>query len=150
MHSSEHIILPVSPAKHANSKLESKLLLREKSGKFTACRTTTGNITLKNNSKKNLLLYMNASVLHLTDFACIKSHFVFLVSRTCKRQQINISSPWKLYLLRKYAPKCSACNQLIIPKEDGTDSFTVECLGRSYHENCYRCEVGAHCANRLI
>ncbi|XP_037535428.1 filamin-binding LIM protein 1 [Nematolebias whitei] len=42
---------------------------------------------------------------------------------------------------RKYAPKCSACNQLIIPKEDGTDSYTVECLGRSYHENCYRCEV---------
>uniref|UniRef100_A0A147A9U1 Filamin binding LIM protein 1 n=1 Tax=Fundulus heteroclitus TaxID=8078 RepID=A0A147A9U1_FUNHE len=42
---------------------------------------------------------------------------------------------------RKYAPKCSACDQLIIPMEDGTDSYTVECLGRSYHENCYRCEV---------
>ncbi|XP_053291397.1 filamin-binding LIM protein 1 [Pleuronectes platessa] len=42
---------------------------------------------------------------------------------------------------RKYAPKCCSCNHLIIPKEDGTDSFTVECLGRSYHENCYRCEV---------
>lgn len=42
---------------------------------------------------------------------------------------------------RKYAPKCNACNQLIIPKEDGTDSYTVECLGHSYHENCYRCEV---------
>ncbi|XP_070758894.1 filamin-binding LIM protein 1 [Enoplosus armatus] len=42
---------------------------------------------------------------------------------------------------RKYAPKCSACKQLIIPKEDGTDSYNVECLGRSYHENCYRCEV---------
>lgn len=42
---------------------------------------------------------------------------------------------------RKYAPKCNACNQLIIPKEDGTDSFTVECLGHSYHENCYRCEM---------
>ncbi|MEQ2250388.1 hypothetical protein ILYODFUR_000213 [Ilyodon furcidens] len=42
---------------------------------------------------------------------------------------------------RKYAPKCSACDQLIIPKEDGTDSYTVECLGHSYHENCYRCEV---------
>ncbi|KAF0034914.1 hypothetical protein F2P81_012672 [Scophthalmus maximus] len=42
---------------------------------------------------------------------------------------------------RKYAPKCNSCNKLIIPKEDGTDSYTVECLGRSYHENCYRCEV---------
>ncbi|KAM9759302.1 filamin-binding LIM protein 1 [Menidia menidia] len=42
---------------------------------------------------------------------------------------------------RKYAPKCNACNQLIIPKEDGTDSYTVECLGNSYHEICFRCEV---------
>lgn len=42
---------------------------------------------------------------------------------------------------RKYAPKCRACDHLIIPKEDGTDSYTVECLGHSYHENCYRCEV---------
>ncbi|XP_024124828.1 filamin-binding LIM protein 1 [Oryzias melastigma] len=42
---------------------------------------------------------------------------------------------------RKYAPECGVCNQLIIPKEDGTDSYIVECLGRSYHENCFRCEV---------
>ncbi|XP_053724012.1 filamin-binding LIM protein 1 [Synchiropus splendidus] len=42
---------------------------------------------------------------------------------------------------RKYAPNCRACNQLIIPKEDGTDSYTVQCLGHSYHENCYRCET---------
>ncbi|XP_036388015.1 filamin-binding LIM protein 1 [Megalops cyprinoides] len=42
---------------------------------------------------------------------------------------------------RKYAPQCSACQQLIIPSEDGKDSFTVECLGRSFHEDCYRCEI---------
>ncbi|XP_066529472.1 filamin-binding LIM protein 1 isoform X2 [Hoplias malabaricus] len=42
---------------------------------------------------------------------------------------------------RKYAPQCSICEELIIPREDGTDSFTVECLGRSFHEDCYRCEV---------
>lgn len=42
---------------------------------------------------------------------------------------------------RKYAPKCNACQQLIIPKEDGTDSYTVECLGFPYHEDCYRCEM---------
>ncbi|XP_043079757.1 filamin-binding LIM protein 1 [Puntigrus tetrazona] len=44
---------------------------------------------------------------------------------------------------RKYAPQCRACGELIIPREDGTDSFTVECLGHSYHEDCYRCEVCA-------
>ncbi|XP_076003177.1 filamin-binding LIM protein 1 [Genypterus blacodes] len=42
---------------------------------------------------------------------------------------------------RKYAPQCNACKELIIPQEDGTDSFTVECLGFTYHEDCYRCEV---------
>ncbi|XP_074491461.1 filamin-binding LIM protein 1 [Sebastes fasciatus] len=42
---------------------------------------------------------------------------------------------------RKYAPKCNACKKLIIPKEDGTDSYNVKCMGHSYHENCYRCEV---------
>uniref|UniRef100_A0A8C2I8H2 Filamin binding LIM protein 1 n=1 Tax=Cyprinus carpio TaxID=7962 RepID=A0A8C2I8H2_CYPCA len=39
---------------------------------------------------------------------------------------------------RKYAPQCHVCGELIIPREDGTDSYTVECLGHSYHEDCYR------------
>ncbi|KAG8431371.1 hypothetical protein GDO86_018944, partial [Hymenochirus boettgeri] len=43
---------------------------------------------------------------------------------------------------RKYAPICSLCHQPIIPT-DGRDSFKIECLGRSFHENCYRCE-GCH------
>lgn len=44
---------------------------------------------------------------------------------------------------RKYAPQCGVCGLMIIPRDDGTDSFTVECLGRSYHEDCYRCQVCA-------
>uniref|UniRef100_A0A674BTQ8 Filamin binding LIM protein 1 n=1 Tax=Salmo trutta TaxID=8032 RepID=A0A674BTQ8_SALTR len=47
---------------------------------------------------------------------------------------------------RKYATQFSACQQLIIPREDGIDSYTVECLGRSFHEDCYRCEV---CSTQL-
>ncbi|KAJ8412173.1 hypothetical protein AAFF_G00144400 [Aldrovandia affinis] len=42
---------------------------------------------------------------------------------------------------RKYAPQCNVCQQMIVPGKDGRDSFTVECLGRSFHEDCYRCEV---------
>lgn len=42
---------------------------------------------------------------------------------------------------RKYAPQCRSCSELIIPRDDGTDSFTVQCLSHSYHEDCYRCEV---------
>ncbi|KAA0711704.1 Msx2-interacting protein SMART/HDAC1-associated repressor protein SPEN -like protein [Triplophysa tibetana] len=37
--------------------------------------------------------------------------------------------------------QCSACGQMIIPRVDGTDSYTVACLGHSYHEDCYRCQI---------
>ncbi|NWQ96889.1 FBLI1 protein, partial [Burhinus bistriatus] len=40
---------------------------------------------------------------------------------------------------RKYAAVCSACKQPIIPRED-KDTYKIECLGRSFHESCYRCE----------
>ncbi|XP_055654961.1 filamin-binding LIM protein 1 [Falco peregrinus] len=40
---------------------------------------------------------------------------------------------------RKYAAVCSACKHPIIPRED-KDTYKIECLGRSFHESCYRCE----------
>ncbi|XP_063292204.1 filamin-binding LIM protein 1 [Pelobates fuscus] len=40
---------------------------------------------------------------------------------------------------RKYAPICSVCDKPIIPRDD-VDSYKIECLGRNFHENCYRCE----------
>ncbi|XP_068097751.1 filamin-binding LIM protein 1 [Hyperolius riggenbachi] len=40
---------------------------------------------------------------------------------------------------RKYAPTCSVCEQPIIP-QNGHDSYKIECIGRNFHENCYRCE----------
>ncbi|KAK2526931.1 hypothetical protein Q9966_010752 [Columba livia] len=40
---------------------------------------------------------------------------------------------------RKYAVVCSACEQPIVPGED-KDTYKIECLGRSFHESCYRCE----------
>jgi hypothetical protein len=35
---------------------------------------------------------------------------------------------------------CSICENPIIPR-DGKDAFKIECMGRNFHENCYRCEV---------
>ncbi|NXG39523.1 FBLI1 protein, partial [Dromaius novaehollandiae] len=40
---------------------------------------------------------------------------------------------------RIYASVCSACQQPIVPHE-GRDTYKIECLGRSFHESCYRCE----------
>ncbi|NXD86526.1 FBLI1 protein, partial [Halcyon senegalensis] len=40
---------------------------------------------------------------------------------------------------RKYAVVCGACEQPIVPRED-EDTYKIECLGRSFHESCYRCE----------
>ncbi|XP_075047080.1 filamin-binding LIM protein 1 isoform X2 [Mixophyes fleayi] len=40
---------------------------------------------------------------------------------------------------RKYAPVCSVCEEPIIP-QNGQDSYKIECIGRNFHENCYRCE----------
>ncbi|XP_077631743.1 filamin-binding LIM protein 1 isoform X2 [Crocuta crocuta] len=40
---------------------------------------------------------------------------------------------------RKFAPMCSICESPIIPR-DGKDTFKIECMGRNFHENCYRCE----------
>ncbi|NWT34050.1 FBLI1 protein, partial [Cardinalis cardinalis] len=40
---------------------------------------------------------------------------------------------------RKYAVVCSACERPIVPHED-EDTYKIECLGRSFHESCYRCE----------
>lgn len=42
--------------------------------------------------------------------------------------------------IRKYAVVCSACERPIVPHED-EDTYKIECLGRSFHESCYRCEV---------
>uniref|UniRef100_A0A8C3J069 Filamin binding LIM protein 1 n=1 Tax=Calidris pygmaea TaxID=425635 RepID=A0A8C3J069_9CHAR len=40
---------------------------------------------------------------------------------------------------RKYAAVCGACEQPIVPRGD-KDTYKIECLGRSFHEGCYRCE----------
>ncbi|XP_074831917.1 filamin-binding LIM protein 1 [Carettochelys insculpta] len=40
---------------------------------------------------------------------------------------------------RKYASVCNVCETPIIP-QDGKDAYRIECMGRNFHESCYRCE----------
>ncbi|NP_001127194.1 filamin-binding LIM protein 1 [Pongo abelii] len=66
---------------------------------------------------------------------------------TCARcigdESFALGSQNEVYCLddfyRKFAPVCSICENPIIPR-DGKDAFKIECMGRSFHENCYRCE----------
>uniref|UniRef100_A0A8C0NGJ2 Filamin-binding LIM protein 1 n=1 Tax=Canis lupus familiaris TaxID=9615 RepID=A0A8C0NGJ2_CANLF len=74
---------------------------------------------------------------HPTCFTCV----------TCARcigdESFALDSQDEVYCLddfyRKFAPVCSICENPIIPR-DGKDAFKIECMGRNFHENCYRCE----------
>nr|XP_020028812.1 LOW QUALITY PROTEIN: filamin-binding LIM protein 1 [Castor canadensis] len=74
---------------------------------------------------------------HPTCFTCV----------TCARcigdESFALDGQNQVYCLddfyRKFAPMCSICENPIIPR-DGKDAFRIECMGRNFHENCYRCE----------
>ncbi|XP_077429928.1 filamin-binding LIM protein 1 [Vanacampus margaritifer] len=75
-------------------------------------------------------------VYHPTCFTCV----------TCKQPLENFvqADTGELYCNldygRKFAKKCSACQQLIMDS-DGTIPEHIECDGRTLHQECYRCEV---------
>ncbi|XP_037684352.1 filamin-binding LIM protein 1 isoform X2 [Choloepus didactylus] len=76
-------------------------------------------------------------VFHPSCFTCV----------TCARcigdESFALDNQNEVYCLddfyRKFAPMCSICDNPIIPR-DGKDAFKIECMGRNFHENCYRCE----------
>ncbi|XP_042525690.1 filamin-binding LIM protein 1 [Dipodomys spectabilis] len=78
-----------------------------------------------------------SQVFHPRCFTCV----------TCARcigdESFALDSQNQVYCLddfyRKFAPMCSICENPIIPR-DGKDSFKIECMGKNFHENCYRCE----------
>ncbi|XP_008571062.1 PREDICTED: filamin-binding LIM protein 1 isoform X2 [Galeopterus variegatus] len=78
---------------------------------------------------------------HPTCFTCV----------TCARcigdESFALDSQNEVYCLddfyRKFAPVCSICENPIIPR-DGKDAFKIECMGRNFHENCYR-TAGSSC-----
>lgn len=64
-------------------------------------------------------------------------------ARCIRDEHFALDSQNEVYCLddfyRKFAPMCSICENPIIPC-DGKDAFKIECMGRNFHENCYRCE----------
>nr|XP_040143896.1 filamin-binding LIM protein 1 [Ictidomys tridecemlineatus] len=75
---------------------------------------------------------------HPTCFTCVSC------ARCIGDESFALDSQNQVYCLddfyRKFAPVCSICENPIIP-QDGKDAFKIECMGRNFHENCYRCEV---------
>uniref|UniRef100_F7IAI2 Filamin-binding LIM protein 1 n=1 Tax=Callithrix jacchus TaxID=9483 RepID=F7IAI2_CALJA len=73
---------------------------------------------------------------HPSCFTCVTC------SRCIGDESFALGSQNEVYCLddfyRKFAPICSICENPIIPR-DGKDAF-IECMGRNFHENCYRCE----------
>ncbi|XP_069042748.1 thyroid receptor-interacting protein 6 isoform X1 [Lepisosteus oculatus] len=41
---------------------------------------------------------------------------------------------------RKFAPRCSVCNQAIMPEPGQEETVRIVALDRSFHVNCYTCE----------
>ncbi|OUC40234.1 putative LIM domain protein, partial [Trichinella nativa] len=41
----------------------------------------------------------------------------------------------------KYAPRCAICSKPIVPEEGNQESVRIVALDRSFHVDCYRCEV---------
>lgn len=42
---------------------------------------------------------------------------------------------------RKYAPRCSVCGEPIMPDQGQEETVRIVALDRSFHVNCYVCEV---------
>nr|XP_025035752.1 filamin-binding LIM protein 1 [Pelodiscus sinensis] len=63
----------------------------------------------------------------------------------CRWQRGNAGTGWPSCTRfpmcpRKYASVCGACETPIVP-QGGQDAYRIECLGRHFHETCYRCET---------
>uniref|UniRef100_A0A8C3URP9 Filamin binding LIM protein 1 n=1 Tax=Catharus ustulatus TaxID=91951 RepID=A0A8C3URP9_CATUS len=74
---------------------------------------------------------------HPSCFSC------FSCGRAIGTESFTVDEQGDVYCMpdfyRKYASVCSACERPIVPHED-EDTYKIECLGRSFHESCYRCE----------
>ncbi len=45
------------------------------------------------------------------------------------------------FVNRKFAPRCSVCCQPIMPEPGQEETVRIVALDRSFHVNCYVCEV---------
>lgn len=49
-----------------------------------------------------------------------------------------------IFYFRRFAPRCSVCKLPIMPEADKEETIRVVALDRSFHINCYKCEVSIY------
>lgn len=74
---------------------------------------------------------------HPECFTCVVCHKQIKDEQFALNDQNEVVCAEDFY--RAYAPVCCVCHDPIIPKNDA-DTYTIECLGQTFHESCYRCE----------
>uniref|UniRef100_H2ZYB9 Filamin binding LIM protein 1 n=1 Tax=Latimeria chalumnae TaxID=7897 RepID=H2ZYB9_LATCH len=74
---------------------------------------------------------------HPSCFTCVVCHKLIGDEQFALNEKNEIHCKEDFY--RKYAPVCSMCQKAIIPKDD-EDTYSIECLGKNFHVNCYICE----------
>ena len=42
---------------------------------------------------------------------------------------------------RKFAPRCSVCDQPIMPASGSDEAVRIVAMDKSFHPHCYKCEV---------
>ncbi|XP_059814820.1 zyxin-like [Hypanus sabinus] len=64
--------------------------------------------------------------------------------RRLEGQPFLVDPEGKVYCVedyhRRFAPRCSVCQQPIIPEEGREETLRIVALERNFHLNCYRCE----------
>jgi len=84
------------------------------------------------------ILRANGKPYHPKCFTCV------ICAKSLEGIQFTIDAGNRIYCIedfhRKFAPKCSVCEQPIMPEPGKEETVRVVALDRSFHQDCYRCE----------
>ena len=59
-----------------------------------------------------------------------------------KIQIMSVSPVTGRYIVRKFCSVCGRCNKPIVPKKGETRVQKLRALGKDFHLQCFKCEVG--------
>ncbi len=76
---------------------------------------------------------------HAQCFCCIACQ------KSLDGMSFTVDATMQIYCLdcfhQKFAPRCFSCHRAILPTNGEEETVRIVVLDRSYHPDCYRCEV---------